>query len=313
MRGLPVEGPRTSNPVPTPTSTGRAALPLSKGRGRFRRPRRKSVRGLPGEVPLHDTVGASTKPTSKAPPLNPSPEGEDRVRVFRATIPGVTQTSTVGEGRRKGLPGSVPPVGTSRWSAQPPLNPSPGGEGRVRVSGQPRGLPGNRSPRVRQRSPLGEGAPDWVRVLLEKGRRKGLRGSPIKVTRDLRPGVSPSATQPPLPVALRALPAQLMPAAGLGRVGPALIHAPGAPRSACRWGRSAGGCGATATTATTTRGHENDPHFKWHTGLCPQAPPVPRPASIGSPTHPAPVSAVLRPAEVFRAYSQTDVSRCPSW
>ena len=136
------------------------------------------------------------------------------------------------------------------------------------------------------------------------GRRKGLRGSPIKVTRDLRPGVSPSATQPPLPVALRAFPAQFVPAAGLGRVGPALIHAAGALAA------RAGGAGRREDARQQHHSrhhqrHENDPHFKWHTGLSAQAPPVPRPASIGSRPPPSVPSRHL--------YVAAALTTWPSW
>ena len=91
-------------------------------------------------------------------------------------------------GLRKGLlwervgvrvfPGSVPPVGTSRWSAQPPPNPSPGGEGWGEgSSGQPPLGYAKVSPRGGVaadlgRRPAGQGP--------QHGPPRGLSGSPAE-------------------------------------------------------------------------------------------------------------------------------------
>ena len=163
----------------------------------------------------------------QGPALNPSPAGEGW------SLP---RTGSGGEGSS----GRGPPTRLGRRQQQthqqgPALNPSPAGEGwsLPRTGSGGEGSSGQPSLGLRKR------------LLWETGRGESPRGSRIEVTRDPRSGVSPSATQPPLPVALRALPAQLMPAAGLRRIGPALVHAARSLRSACRWGRSAAGCGAT--------------------------------------------------------------------
>ena len=132
---------------------------------------RARVRGLRIPVPR-----ASTAPSFSALPGTYKGWGEgssgqpplglrwgERVGVKR--LP-----STVGEGRGKGLPGSVPPVGTSRWSAQPPPNPSPGGEGWGEgSSGQPFPLWRVRCGRSLPLQGWGEGLPGNL-----PGLRKGL-------------------------------------------------------------------------------------------------------------------------------------------
>ena len=76
--------------------------------------------GSSGEVPLHDTVGASTKPTSKAPRLIPLLR--ERVGACPGLDPGVRGLPVEGLLHDSVASAANPP-------ASPALNPSPGGEG----------------------------------------------------------------------------------------------------------------------------------------------------------------------------------------